>query len=200
MTIECTNLDHSNYKIGTNHWGLEYVGELNKCAKCGRPTIEEWIRNLDWPNRDRSYWKQVFKDACAEQVFFFRAEPPGPSYSAGRLWVDADVNDPASILRPTRPAWLKTDIVVEIKPRRYATRMVHTKDHHYGEYQPGIDKAIRKMTKGLDYVDNIRYAARDNRKDMRRYREAQGHGCCGAVDYPVMVKGREFFIGCNYGH
>jgi hypothetical protein len=199
-TSECKPIDHSDFKVAGNFYGLERVRSITDCAKCGRPVFDEWFRKLDWKSTDRAYWKQVFKDASAQKVFFFRAEP-GTRYDSFQVSVDPDNGDPASILAPHFPRWVKNgDIVVEIKQRRYRERMSETKEHHYGVYQPSIDAEIHRMMGKLDYVDNTRFAAVDNRKDMRRYRDAASRGCCGSCDKEITIYGRKFMIGCNYGH
>jgi len=200
MTAECRLLDHSDYKVAGNHYGLERVASRTECSKCGRPTFDEWFRKLDWKSTDRAYWKQVFKDADEQKVFFFRAEPRDRQ-SQYSIYVDPDVGDPTSLLVAQVPRWVRNgDIVVEIKQRRYRERSSQTKEHHYGMYQPSIDAEIRRMMSKLDYVDNTRFAAVDNRKDMRRYRDAASKGCCGSCDKEVTIYGRKFMIGCNYGH
>jgi hypothetical protein len=196
---ECKLIDHSDYKISTNWWGLERkYEELDVCVKCGRSSFEGWFKAIDWKSKDRAYWKRIFKEASEEKAFFFKALPMG---SGGYVHVDPDINDPALVLRVERPRWLKQrDVITEIKQARYRKRLTETKEHHYGIYQGGINRAVRKMTKNLEYVDNIRFAAVDNRKDMRRYRDARERGCCGYHDEEISVLGKKFMIGCNYGH
>ena len=197
----CTLLHHSDYKIATNHWGLEHLRpEREKCDRCGLPSFDTWYRAINFDNRDPAYWKQIFKEAHERKAFYFKAEPHH-GWAYGDVYVDAD-KDPISGLKPGGPPknWANLSLIDEIRHRRYNYRLQERKEHDYGAYQPGIDRAIRKMVADLEYVDNTRFAAMDNRKDLKRYNKAKDKGCCGSVDYPILVKGRKFMIGCNYGH
>ena len=201
MTAECTNIDHSDYKVATNHWGLERKERVEFCPKCKRPDFYTWYQRLLWSSKDPAYWKQVFKDATEQKVFFFKAVPNGKFDHPTYVYVDADtVNDPASVLRPTVPKRAQRGIVADIKQERYRRRLPQTKEHYYGPYQAGINAAMDAAFEDLEYVDNRRFAAADSRKDMRRYNAQKDHGCCGYYDATVTVMGRLFWIGCNYGH
>lgn len=199
IVTDCTSYDHSNFEKSRNFWGLERKREPSaECQKCGRPEFMEWFRKLNWQLRDPAYWKQVFKDAKEQKVFFFRAVPSHDQYSWG-IEVDPD-KDPATLLRATRPDWARGDIGKVILERRYEERKTPKKEHDYGFLQGSIDREISRMTADLDCVDNIRFAAMNSRKDMRRYRAQQDEGCCGSHDEEVTIYGRKFMIGCNYGH
>lgn len=205
MSAECTNVDHSEYKRATNFWGLERkTGELNRCAKCGLPSFDFWFNSLPWEVRDPVFWKQVFDDAVKQKAFFFKAVVPGIASWQYTIYFDADCNDPSSRLRPTHPEWLTNtyggDISAAIKQTRYLKRRTPLKEHNYGRYQPSIDRQISLMLEGLDCTNNVRFAALDSRKDMRRYNDAKEKGCCGSHDEVVTIYGRHFTIGCNYGH
>ena len=203
---DCTNLDHSDYKRATNFWGLEKkTGDLERCAKCGRPSFDYWFKNLPWQTRDPVFWKQVFHDAVEQKMFFFKATVPRIDSWQSTVYVDAEVNDPTSLLRPTHPEWLtktyRGNIQEAIKQTRYLKRRTPQKEHDYGaKYQGSIDRQIALMLDGLDCTDNVRFAALDSRKDMRRYNDAKDSGCCGSHDEVVTIYGRHFTIGCNYGH
>lgn len=198
--MDCTLLDHSDFKLGTNHWGLEYVpGGKDFCAKCGRKSFEGWFNSLEWQNRGKAYWKQAFKEAREQQVFYFKAWPNGNT-SRWNAGCDPDEPDPTKILRIVRPMWVKDGIDKAIKQTRYRNRQCVTKEHSYGEYQLGINRAIKRMVKKLENATNVRFAAVDCRKDMRRYRDALEKGCCGYMDITITVLGKKFTIGCNFGH
>lgn len=49
----------------------------------------------------------------------------------------------------------------------------------------------------LDFVDNFRFAFCDN---MDEYEKLRNDGCCGFIDIEVLVGGRVYCMGCNYGH
>jgi hypothetical protein len=60
---------------------------------------------------------------------------------------------------------------------------------------------IYKQVDGEDYIDNLRWAAVDDEKDMKAYNEAYEHGCCGSFDGQVVAPdGKTYKVGCNYGH
>lgn len=51
-----------------------------------------------------------------------------------------------------------------------------------------------------DYVDNERFAYKDDQAAMEAYVRQAADGCCGDADYDVIVAGRPATIGCNFGH
>jgi hypothetical protein len=201
MTAECTNLDHSDYKVACNHWGLERIERRYDCKVCGRPEFGEWFRNLYWHQTNAQYWKGIFKDAEEQRVFYFKAEPRGQR-SQHFVFVDPDVNDPTSILIPTRPDWAQGDLTVVIKQERYRRRMKPPQANDYGELQLYLTRELEQIikTNDLDYVDNFRFADVKIRKDVRRFRKQAETGCCGSFETEVTVGGRRFLVGCNYGH
>jgi hypothetical protein len=203
MTAECTNLDHSDYKVAGNFHGLERIGRRSHCEVCGRPEFWKWFNDLYWHTKNPAYWKQIFKDAEEQLAFFWKCEPRG-GRALFSVYVDGDVDDVRSILIPTRPDWARGNLTVLIQQERYKRRQQHIKDHTlgYGEIQSFLEKELRQLIEknDLEYVDNYRYAAMDVRKDMRRYRKIKDKGCCGSFDAEVTIAGRKYMVGCNYGH
>lgn len=51
-----------------------------------------------------------------------------------------------------------------------------------------------------DFMDNFRFAYKDNPEQMQGYLEAKCNGCCGYHDEEIFINGRHAIIGCNYGH
>lgn len=49
-------------------------------------------------------------------------------------------------------------------------------------------------------IDNIRSTPTDDHVRMVVYEQQQNSGCCGSFDTFVTVGGKEWLIGCNYGH
>jgi hypothetical protein len=52
----------------------------------------------------------------------------------------------------------------------------------------------------VEYDDNYRSAFVDDPVQYAEYEAIERRGCCGAFDMSVMIDGREFIMGCNYGH
>lgn len=51
-----------------------------------------------------------------------------------------------------------------------------------------------------EYIDNYRFAFKDQHWSMSAYDKACAEGCCGSFDEEIMVSGRLAIIGCNFGH
>jgi hypothetical protein len=52
-----------------------------------------------------------------------------------------------------------------------------------------------------DCVDNLRWAALGDAKQMKVYETAEADGCCGSFDGEVLAPdGITYKVGCNYGH
>lgn len=69
-------------------------------------------------------------------------------------------------------------------------------------YFESKDDAMEWMDSEVDdpYIDNQRFAFKDDDEAMREYDEKAHNGCCGYFDAEVNVGGRFAMIGCNYGH
>lgn len=103
----------------------------------------------------------------------------------------------------------RKDLAKEIKQLRYITRQRHilgwVKLHpteRYGVITGNwLTRKIRGMVKRLDHVDNIRFARKNSKKEMRQFWKAKERGCCGSVNVEVYNPffGR-FMVGCNHGH
>jgi hypothetical protein len=50
------------------------------------------------------------------------------------------------------------------------------------------------------YQDNERLAYLDDPEGMARYDKQDADGCCGSLNYDVVIAGRPARIGCNFGH
>jgi len=49
-------------------------------------------------------------------------------------------------------------------------------------------------------VDNTRLDYEDDPLQWFAYERQLKEGCCGCLDYGVVIAGRKARIGCNYGH
>jgi len=65
-----------------------------------------------------------------------------------------------------------------------------------------LDDAICWMEDEINdpCIDNFRYTSTDNYDGMVTYEQQQESGCCGSYDTYVTIGGKEWMIGCNYGH
>ncbi len=201
--MECTSFDHSGFKVSTNFWGLERPSEdMESCPRCWKLEFSTWWKRIQWKTKDREYWKRIFREAERGDAFFYRSEPIDSSGNY-RVHVDAD-EDPTKVPFITRPPrlWRAKTLCGEILQYRHQARLQTPKEHHYGWRQPFVRAAIKAMLAEVNdsCIDNVRFAACDVRKDMRRYRDRQMGGCCGHHDETVSIFGRKFMIGCNYGH
>ena len=53
----------------------------------------------------------------------------------------------------------------------------------------------------LEYADNYRFTPTDDDEGMGEFEEISSHGCCGSAEFTAKdATGREWMIGCNYGH
>jgi hypothetical protein len=73
----------------------------------------------------------------------------------------------------------------------------------------GVKKEFDSETAAFDWleekcndpcIDNYRFAYADEESAKDGYYAKLLKGCCGFADVPIMVGGRQAFIGCNYGH
>ena len=54
---------------------------------------------------------------------------------------------------------------------------------------------------GLEYADNYRYALVSDPTSVSDFEDASARGCCGCFETTVLDnQGREWMVGCNYGH
>jgi hypothetical protein len=69
-------------------------------------------------------------------------------------------------------------------------------------YFDSFDEAIEWMRDIVDdqCISNIRYSYADDDIGMEKFMEIESAGCCGSIDYGIVVNGRVAIIGCNYGH
>jgi len=66
-----------------------------------------------------------------------------------------------------------------------------------------IDEILNQKRNGreiYEYADNFRTAVTDDPQDMLNYEAAQDRGCCGSFDRKFNYKGKDYWIGFNYGH
>lgn len=65
-----------------------------------------------------------------------------------------------------------------------------------------IEEAISWMYDHVEdsCVDNVRVAKVNNPIELAKYDAQKNKGCCGSYDTKVMVRGKKYYIGCNYGH
>lgn len=168
-----------------------------------RPDTIEWLKTHtpDWTRDSKVYWKD----------FFVRADRDSrlPSLRA-RTFVMSRYEDrhrlPPDLLSTpvTTPAeWVRRVRYIERGVARGNFPEVFEFDpvRMYGAVVgAGIRREFEKLTADLDCVDNRRVAEVGNKKHMSQYRYQQRNGCCGSTDTTVVVEGRTFAIGCNYGH
>jgi hypothetical protein len=65
-----------------------------------------------------------------------------------------------------------------------------------------IEDALDWMEEKVDdpCIDNQRVALVNDPIAMDKYEYKAEHGCCGSVDYEVIINNELYIIGCNYGH
>jgi hypothetical protein len=49
-------------------------------------------------------------------------------------------------------------------------------------------------------IDNHRFAFLDEPEAVEEFKKQESMGCCGFLDFVIMIKGRLAIIGLNYGH
>jgi hypothetical protein len=188
------------------------------------PMIGEWIwagfDAIDWHSRDKAYWVNTF-------AFVNKNTSVPPKGYRGRtvrrkkwswpIFRQLITDRVKSSLRHIPRGWYDDEkpprtAAVWLKRVRFIVRVVkdapgaargNSSIDDYGE-QIGrmINGFMTRMAKDIDdpCMDNFRFAALDKPGDMRRYRDRRASGCCGSSDNIVMIHGRKFIIGCNYGH
>lgn len=161
-------------------WGELDLSHTDRCPNF----FSTWLNNnhIDWLNTSRLYWKNIFARAEKETYMFIE------------------------FLRPEEKACSTTK---RLKHIRYNYRMSMLtkcfKDHKYGpEIDAWIQVQIEQLEKetGDNCIDNHRWAEKNCRPEMKRYRNAVKHGCCGFADKEIThpETGRIFMVGFNYGH
>lgn len=205
---ECTPLDHSGFVESTNYWAYERIyPEQQQCPKCGKWEYNYWLQcdevnKVDWKRTGAEYWREVFKRPLVE--CFWRSHIRGHKYVNVYCRLDRDSYDEKSFLR-VRPN--PKQVIKDVRDERYRRRLPRKKVarpiEDYG-FVRGIllQRHIERMIEDLDEpcLDNVRFAASNSRREMRRYRRQQSNGCCGSHDEEVSICGKKFWIGCNYGH
>lgn len=198
----CTVKDHSDYIEDTNHYNTLTLGkEKTFCNKCNRPNYRTWYQSIEWNNKDKAYWKGLFKSIWKWiDLPYWRKFGPGnvyvygnPDGPEGSVW--DDVRKGCKELYRA-PKALTNEILLD----RYHRRLTPPKEHNYFGYQTLINLKLNMLTEDQSCVDNHRWAALDSRADMRRYRRQRDKGCCGSHDEEISILGRKFMIGWNYGH
>jgi hypothetical protein len=143
----------------------------------------------------------VYKDATArqEKAFWYKNDP---EYWGQPTIYGSEDGPPAwtKLLHSRVPRGAK--LVEKIKHERWERRQTQPKQNSYPSFERELGAAIQQMRQDLNEncIDNIRVAALDVRKDMRSYRKQAASGCCGRHDEEVVIRGRKFTIGCNFGH
>lgn len=65
---------------------------------------------------------------------------------------------------------------------------------------PQLKTEIERLKETHEYADNIRFCDTSYADDVQYYEECKARGCCGYVDEQLVVDGRVYLYGCNYGH
>ena len=53
----------------------------------------------------------------------------------------------------------------------------------------------------LENADNFRYSPLDDSEGLDEFDEIEEDGCCGSASWIIIdAMGREWVVGCNYGH
>ena len=198
----CTVKDHSDYIEDTDRYNtltLAFAKEKTFCDVCKLPEYRSWYMNIEWENRDKTYWKNLFKSIATYRPYWTRygsgecrifGNPDGPE---GSVWHNLRV-------RPGSSIYSFVNLCKTIRKDRYYRRLQRPKENHYPGYQELIELELNARTKDESCVDNERWAALDSRADMKRFRKLRDRGCCGSHDEEITVLGRKFMIGFNYGH
>jgi hypothetical protein len=144
---------------------------------------------IEWLNHDSRYWKELRKETIRLGI-----QLQGTTTVAHIYRRPADTNK----------VWKA------ILKHRYDQRCEEAARHlespvaQYGAVMGGwvqdqIDSAYRSVNDPC--IDNTRWGRIRNSCDMRRYKRAKDHGCCGRYDTVVEhPKYGKFVIGFNYGH
>ena len=80
-------------------------------------------------------------------------------------------------------------------------RFVHI--HCYGlPLDERVDEKFADLAERFEYADNFRVAETSSSAELEEYERRREGGCCGSHDEEYLDEetGREFMIGCNYGH
>lgn len=196
---------------------LRELGEdllWEKLGVADKPFISDWSKNLDWQRRGADYWKSVFCAARLESRM-----PPGISTrvskrTQSKQWFQAleDVVPPGVYRLPTQITHSTPSNSGEwIRQMRWIHRALDSGElkrlphpdpvQRYGPFFGRlVDTAIVDMVKGLDCVDNTRFADYHDKWETKAYRRAKHHGCCSSIDKLLFIGDRTFRLGCNYGH
>ena len=221
----CVSRTDDEFEELIEDWDKAIYFARNPGVTCDfRQPISDWILSnfdvVDWHNRDKSYWVELFNRVDEVTVVpprgfrshtvrraklkwsIFRqiiTEKTGASQRhIPRGWYD-DKNVPRN-----QADWLKRVrfIVRVVRDAPGAARG----DDPVADYGERIGKmingAMTRMAKDIDdpCMDNFRFAEMDKSGDLRRYWDQRARGCCGSCDQVVTIDGRKFQIGCNYGH
>ena len=158
------------------HSHLTNFYNIKKCPCCRRVDLDAFLESINWKMKNPRYWKEIFLRTNTD--LFLTSWEQIRGYK---------------------------NLVSYIKSIRYSKRRLRQvkmvdPGFDYPDYKNELEDALRNMSRGLDYVDNLRWAKAGDRKQVKRYYKAQRNGCCGYIDKVLKIKGQDFMIGCNYGH
>ena len=65
---------------------------------------------------------------------------------------------------------------------------------------PSFAAAFAWLYEDHEYADNMRGAYLSDFAGLAECDAIAEGGCCGSVDYEVLIAGKPARVGCNYGH
>ncbi len=88
------------------------------------------------------------------------------------------------------------------KPKAYGRSTYSIFEIFNNEDAPIITKKFKKYIKQMkskeDCVDSFRIGLIEDKQSMKEYHKLVT--CCGSNDTKVIINGKEYMFGCNYGH
>lgn len=189
-----------------------------------RKPISEWLwehieaDDIDWHRRSYNYWYRLLCKVDHTTRMPSKAHPRRTARSKGRTWpfFSSKLRWNEKLNQIPMPAGWHDSIpkspAAWVKRVRYLVRATNDQIgakrgqdpiEDYGEDIGGLLNAhMARMQREVNdpCMDNFRFADAGKSGDMKRYKRRVRRGCCGSYDTTVTIKGRKFWMGCNYGH
>jgi hypothetical protein len=187
-----------------------------------RPFIADWILDriedgdIDWHLRDHDYWRELLIRVDRETRLPPKRVEPRTARSRARTWryFSSRLVEKARFNSleygwfenvPETPAdWVRRSRYV-FRAAREQVGALRGQDpiRDYGERIGELLLAqMARLRREINdpCMDNFRFADASEPGDMKRYKRRVRQGCCGSHDTTVTIRGKVFWIGCNYGH
>ncbi len=186
-----------------------------------RSFISDWILErisagvIDWHCRDKSYWHRILCDVNEEtrmppkehgrtartrarrwDRFSSLLVESADFYALPGGWYSVIPKSPSDWVRRAR--YIFRAAKDQIRSKRGQNPVADYGKDVGEELIAQLDRIEREI--GDPCQDNFRFADARSAGDMKRYKRRVRSGCCGSHDTTVVIKGRKFWIGLNYGH